>query len=91
MKFDDDLIDNSNGALETLVRDLSHQIISAGVLTWSQIRVGMSIGHSPDRAPYTPDMRKDDPTQAEKDAAKRRIEGSLASECEDPVPAAAVS
>nr|POE49218.1 phosphatidylserine decarboxylase proenzyme 3 [Quercus suber] len=68
MKFDDDLIDNSNGALETLVR------------------VGMSIGHSPSQGPHTPDMKKDNPTQAEKQEAKRRIEGSLApSSAHDPL------
>ncbi|KAJ9637786.1 phosphatidylserine decarboxylase [Coniosporium tulheliwenetii] len=60
MVFDEDLVDNSKGALETL------------------IRVGMSIGHSPDRPPHTPDMRKENPTMEEKQDAKRRIEGSLA-------------
>ncbi|THW57300.1 hypothetical protein D6D25_03034 [Aureobasidium pullulans] len=60
MMFDDDLVDNSNGALETLVR------------------VGMSIGHSPDEAPHMPDMRKENPSMAEKQDAKRRIEGSFA-------------
>jgi phosphatidylserine decarboxylase len=60
IQFDDDLVENSNVALETL------------------IRVGMSIGHSPERAPHTPDMRKDNPTMEEKQDAKRRIEGSLA-------------
>jgi phosphatidylserine decarboxylase len=60
MKFDDDLVDNSKGPLETL------------------IRVGMSIGHSPEIGPHTPDMRKDNPTLEEKQDAKRRIEGSLA-------------
>ncbi|KAI9693776.1 MAG: hypothetical protein M1822_003047 [Bathelium mastoideum] len=42
------------------------------------IRVGMSIGHKVDHAPHTPDMRKENPTFAEKQDAKRRIEGSLA-------------
>ncbi|KAI9680667.1 MAG: hypothetical protein M1817_004107 [Caeruleum heppii] len=61
MKFDEDLVGNSNGALETLVR------------------VGMSIGHSPDEPPYKPDMKaKDNVTEEEKREAKRRIEGSLA-------------
>jgi len=60
MKYDDDLVDNSNTALETLVR------------------VGMSIGHSPNRAPHLLDMRKENPTHEEKQDAKRRIEGSLA-------------
>ncbi|KAK3722488.1 phosphatidylserine decarboxylase [Vermiconidia calcicola] len=68
MKFDDDLIANSNGALETL------------------IRVGMSIGHTPNHEPYQPDMPKENPTDAEKQEAKRRIEGSLApSKGVDPV------
>jgi len=44
------------------------------------VRVGMSIGHSPDRAPHVPDMRKSNPTHEEKQDAKRRIEGSLAPE-----------
>ncbi|KAI0134466.1 phosphatidylserine decarboxylase-domain-containing protein, partial [Xylariales sp. AK1849] len=59
MQFDDDLIDNSNGALETL------------------IRVGMSIGHSPDHPQWTPDMRKDarDITEEDKAEAHRRIRG----------------
>lgn len=43
-----------------------------------QIRVGMSIGHSPDAAPHTPDMRKEHATKEERQDAKRRIEGSLA-------------
>ncbi|KAL1297234.1 hypothetical protein AAFC00_004797 [Neodothiora populina] len=60
MVYDADLVDNSQGALETL------------------IRVGMSIGHSPNSAPHTPDMRKDNPSMAEKQDAKRRIEGSFA-------------
>ncbi|KAH6642283.1 phosphatidylserine decarboxylase-domain-containing protein, partial [Boeremia exigua] len=42
------------------------------------VRVGMSIGHSPDRASHVPDMRKNNPTHEEKQDAKRRIEGSLA-------------
>ncbi|KAI9845164.1 MAG: hypothetical protein M1837_005049 [Sclerophora amabilis] len=60
MKFDQDIVDNSNTALETLVR------------------VGMSIGHSPEEAAHTPDMKKDHITHEEKQEAKRRIEGSLA-------------
>ncbi|PNS16624.1 Phosphatidylserine decarboxylase proenzyme 3 [Sphaceloma murrayae] len=60
MEYDSDLLDNSNGALETLVR------------------VGMSIGHSPNHAPHLPDMRKDNPTMEERQDAKRRIEGSFA-------------
>ncbi|KAK4696681.1 phosphatidylserine decarboxylase, partial [Lecanoromycetidae sp. Uapishka_2] len=62
MQFDDDLIDNSSGALETL------------------LRVGTSIGHSPEQPQYTPDMPKKEEhvTHAERQEAKRRIEGSLA-------------
>jgi len=71
MSYDDDLVDNSNSALETLVR------------------VGMSIGHSPNRAAHLPDMRKNNPTMAEKQDAKRRIEGSLAPEgVKGPMPGA---
>lgn len=40
----------------------------------------MSIGHSPNRAAHTPDMRTENPTLAQKQDAKRRIEGSLAPE-----------
>jgi phosphatidylserine decarboxylase len=42
----------------------------------------MSIGHAPNQSQWTPDMRKDekDITAAEKKEAKRRIQGSLASE-----------
>lgn len=60
LRFDQDLIDNSNGALETLVR------------------VGMSIGHSPDQKPHFPDQRKINPSMEERQDAKRRIEGALA-------------
>ncbi|KAF2646239.1 hypothetical protein P280DRAFT_464476 [Massarina eburnea CBS 473.64] len=42
------------------------------------VRVGMSIGHSPNRAAHAPDMPKVNPTHEEKQDAKRRIEGSLA-------------
>lgn len=47
-----------------------------------QIRVGMSIGHSPDVPQHTPDMRKseDEITEAEKKEAKRRIQGNFAME-----------
>jgi phosphatidylserine decarboxylase len=58
--FDEDMVNNSNTALETL------------------IRVGMSIGHSPGIEPHKPDQQKTNPTNAEKQDAKRRIEGSLA-------------
>jgi phosphatidylserine decarboxylase len=71
MVYDDDLVDNSKSALETLVR------------------VGMSIGHSPNRPPHVPDMQKANPTMEEKQDAKRRIEGSLAPEgVLGPVPGA---
>ncbi|PYH89091.1 phosphatidylserine decarboxylase Psd2, partial [Aspergillus ellipticus CBS 707.79] len=62
MKFDSDLVDNSKGPLETL------------------IRVGMSVGHSPDIPQYEADMPKktEDISLEEMQAAKRRIEGSLA-------------
>ncbi|KAJ4356600.1 phosphatidylserine decarboxylase [Didymosphaeria variabile] len=71
MRYDDDLVDNSRAALETLVR------------------VGMSIGHSPNRDAHTPDMRKENPTNEEKQDAKRRIEGSLAPEgAQGPMPGA---
>lgn len=54
-----------------------------------QVRVGMSIGHSPNRAPHMPDMPKDNPTHEEKQDAKRRIEGSLAPQGQmGPVPGA---
>jgi phosphatidylserine decarboxylase len=61
MRFDDDLVDNSNGALETLVR------------------VGMSVGHSPDEPQWTPDMLNKDLkfTESEKEEAMRRIQGSV--------------
>jgi phosphatidylserine decarboxylase len=38
----------------------------------------MSIGHSPEQAAYTPDMKKEHVTREEREDAKRRIEGSLA-------------
>lgn len=60
MTFDEDILENSAGAVETLVR------------------VGMSIGHSPDHPPWTPDMRKEHATNEERQEAKRRIEGSFA-------------
>ncbi|KAF2809057.1 uncharacterized protein BDZ99DRAFT_499382 [Mytilinidion resinicola] len=74
MKFDDDLVDNSRSALETLVR------------------VGMSIGHSPERAAYSQDQRKENPTLEEKQDAKRRIEGSMAPPGEQgPMPGAGLT
>ncbi|KAI9371030.1 phosphatidylserine decarboxylase-domain-containing protein [Aspergillus egyptiacus] len=62
INFDSDLVENSNGALETLVR------------------VGMSVGHSPDIPQFEPDLPKkpEDVSLEEMQAAKRRIEGSLA-------------
>lgn len=58
-------------------------------LTLYQVRVGMSIGHSPNRPPHVPDMQKPNPTMEEKQDAKRRIEGSLAPEgVLGPVPGA---
>lgn len=44
----------------------------------TQVRVGMSIGHSPDASAHKPDMRKENPSMEEKQDAKRRIEGSFA-------------
>ncbi|CAK7564892.1 MAG: phosphatidylserine decarboxylase [Sporothrix epigloea] len=60
MKFDDELVENSSGALETL------------------IRVGMSVGHSPDEPQWRPDMpkAKTEVTEQDKREAKRRIQGS---------------
>lgn len=45
----------------------------------------MSLGHSPDTEPHRPDMKKDASkvTNAERQEAKRRIEGSLAPDAED--------
>ncbi len=45
-----------------------------------QVRVGMSIGHSPHVESYKPDMKKDESniTAEDREDAKRRIEGSLA-------------
>ncbi|KAL3496774.1 phosphatidylserine decarboxylase-domain-containing protein [Aspergillus germanicus] len=62
INFDSDLVDNSRGALETLVR------------------VGMSVGHHPDVPQFEPDLPKkpEDVSLEEMQAAKRRIEGSLA-------------
>lgn len=49
-----------------------------------QIRVGMSIGHSPHVGPHKPDMKKDEGeiTLHDRQEAKRRIEGSLAPDVE---------
>ncbi|KAJ5153475.1 Phosphatidylserine decarboxylase proenzyme 3 [Penicillium canariense] len=74
VNFDSDLVDNSRGPLETL------------------IRVGMSVGHSPDIPQHEPDMPKkaENITDEDMQEAKRRIEGSLAPPV-DPVSLAAVS
>lgn len=49
------------------------------ILIIGQVRVGMSIGHSPGEEPHIPDMKKDEKniTDAEREEAKRRIGGSL--------------
>ncbi|KAL1964177.1 hypothetical protein VTN77DRAFT_7265 [Rasamsonia byssochlamydoides] len=62
INFDSDLVENSKGALETLVR------------------VGMSVGHSPDEPQFEPDMPKKEEqvTLEERQEAKRRIAGNLA-------------
>ncbi|KIW72518.1 phosphatidylserine decarboxylase [Phialophora macrospora] len=67
MVYDEDLVANSTGALETL------------------IRVGMSIGRSPNVEPYKPDMKKDEAniTMEDRQEARRRIEGSLAPEMDN--------
>lgn len=46
----------------------------------------MSVGHSPNQAQWAPDMRKNekDITEADKQDAKRRIQGSAAMEEESP-------
>ncbi|KAJ2900990.1 phosphatidylserine decarboxylase [Zalerion maritima] len=64
MVFDDDLVGNSEMALETLVR------------------VGMSVGHSPNVPQWTPDMRKNEQeiTEEAKAEAKLRIQGSLSTD-----------
>ena len=77
MRYDDDLVDNSKSALETLVSYLPPNCYYTLLMIF-QVRVGMSIGHSPSRASHLPDMRKENPTMEEKQDAKRRIEGSLA-------------
>lgn len=80
MVFDDDLVDNSNGALETLVRPFSVPTFRTYMCTniGCQIRVGMSVGHTPEHPQYAPDQRKDakDVTEQDKQEAKRRIQGS---------------
>jgi phosphatidylserine decarboxylase len=80
MRYDEDLVDNSKSALETLVSIPCWDLSLKKYANLEQVRVGMSIGHSPNRAAYTPDMKQDNPTMAQKQDAKRRIEGSLAPE-----------
>lgn len=78
MAWDDDLVENSNGALETLVSTPSPIFTSTRKYSpISQIRVGMSVGHHPDHEAYTPDMKKENPnpTQEEMKDAERRIGG----------------
>jgi phosphatidylserine decarboxylase len=50
------------------------------LISIEQIRVGMSVGHSPDIPQHEPDMPKkaENITAEEMQEAKRRIEGSLA-------------
>lgn len=50
-----------------------------------QIRVGMSVGHSPHISQHAPDMRKDENevTEEDKREAKRRIQGNIAEESPD--------
>jgi len=38
----------------------------------------MSVGHSPNHAPHTRDMKKSNPTAEEKAEARRRISGTWA-------------
>lgn len=78
MVFDDDLVDNSKDALETLVS--THHEANQPVTNTSQVRVGMSVGHTPSEPQWTPDMRKDaeNITEADKRAAKRQIQGNVA-------------
>ncbi|KAJ5730522.1 uncharacterized protein N7483_005030 [Penicillium malachiteum] len=61
VNFDTDLVDNSKGPLETL------------------IRVGMSVGHSPEISQHEPDMPKkaEQVTAEDVQEARRRIEGSI--------------
>lgn len=55
------------------------------ILLRRQIRVGMSVGHAPGEPQWTPDMRKDEDqiTEADKQDAKRRIQGQVAEESPD--------
>lgn len=51
-----------------------------GEADFAQIRVGMSVGHSPSEPQWAPDMMKsaEEITEEEKKEAKRRIRGSIA-------------
>lgn len=80
MVYDDDLVDNSKSALETLVRR-PPLAVGMGILTrWIQVRAGMAVGHSPHVAKYAPDAPKaaSEVTEEEKKDAQRRIGGGLA-------------
>lgn len=57
-----------------------HLSFISSPLTFRQLRVGMSIGHSPEQLQHAPDMPKkeENVTLEERQEAKRRIEGSLA-------------
>ena len=76
MVFDDDIVENSNGALETLVSVGSLRVEAVCADHLGQVRVGMSVGHDPKSGPYRPDMRKDEEniTLEDRQEAKRRIE-----------------
>ena len=78
MVYDDDLVENSKSALETLVSP--HTYLKDSYSSSPQVRVGMSIGHSPHVESYKPDMKKAEEhiTMEDRQEAKRRIEGSLA-------------
>lgn len=78
MMFDDDIVDNSSGAVETLVSDSTSHLIP--ITDDRQLRVGMSIGHHPEQPQYAPDMRKKEEniTNEDRQEAQRRIEGSTA-------------
>ncbi|KAJ6257968.1 hypothetical protein Dda_7758 [Drechslerella dactyloides] len=70
MRWDDDLIANSRDAVETLL------------FSRLQIRVGMSVGHSPDQREVGHETISHNVTAEDKADAKRRLEGSLAPRCD---------
>ena len=86
MNFADDMVENSTGAWEALGgrSNLIERCIPSEETLLNtpktQIRVGMSVGHSPEQRQHLPDMRKKEEniTAEERQEAKRRIEGSLA-------------